>query len=97
MRYYYYISHTLIFEEFKTETEAILEVEKWLSVKITKEYYDDISNKVNNHDNNYSLFCYDFETCKRLNLNKGAFLNGGKFIDLINIIGTGHVELICGS
>ena len=95
---HYNIQNTLIFETTKTEAEAVSEVEKWLSAKITREYYDDISDKVSKNDNNCYKFDYDFETCKTLNWNKGAFLGGGKFLELIkHISNTGHVELICGS
>ena len=95
---HYGIYHTLLFETTKTEAEAVSEVEKWLSAKITREYYDDISDKVSKNDNNCYKFDYDFETCKTMNWNKGAFLGGGKFLELIkHISNTGHVELICGS
>jgi hypothetical protein len=95
---HYNIQHTLIFETTKTEAEAILEVEKWLSEKITKEYYDYILDKVAKNDNNCSKFDYDFETCKKNNWNKSAFLGSGIFLEVIkHISNTGHVELICGS
>ena len=79
--------HTLTFETYKTEKEAILEVEKWLSIKITKDYFDSIQCK--DHLNN------DFEDYK--DRNRGSMLSSGIYIETIEVIGTNHVSIECGS
>jgi hypothetical protein len=79
--------HTLTFETYKTEKEAILEVEKWLSIKITEEYFNSLQCK--HHLNR------DFEVYK--GCNRGALLSSGIYLEVIEIIGNNHVNLECGS
>jgi len=83
----HYHKHTLTFETYKTEKEAILEVEKWLSIKITEEYFNSLQCK--HHLNR------DFEVYK--DSNRGALLSSGIYLEVIEIIGNNHVNLECGS
>jgi hypothetical protein len=84
-----YDKHTLIFETYKTEKEAILEVEKWLSIKITEEYFNSLQCK---HDLNE-----DFAFYKNLDCNRGALLGSGIYLEVIETIGHNHVNLDCSS
>jgi len=83
----HYHKHTLSFETYKTEKEAILEVEKWLSIKITEDYFNSLQCK--HHLNR------DFEVYK--DSNRGALLSSGIYLEVIEIIGDNHVNLECGS
>ena len=78
--------HTLSFENFVTEKIAILEVEKWLSNKLTEKYF----NEYKNYD------CLEFNTYKDDSL-RGILLGGGYFLDEIVKIGCGHITINCGS
>ncbi len=83
----HYHKHTLTFETYKTEKDAISEVEKWLSIKITEDYFNSIQGK--HHLNR------DFEDYK--DCNRGALLGSGIYLEVIEIIGNNHVNLECGS
>ena len=83
----HYHKHTLTFETYKTEKEAISEVEKWLSIKITEDYFYSLQGK--HHLNR------DFEDYK--DSNRGALLSSGIYLEVIEIIGNNHVNLVCGS
>jgi hypothetical protein len=83
----HYHKHTLTFETYKTEKEAISEVEKWLSIKITEDYFNSLQGK--HHLNR------DFEDYK--DSNRGALLSSGIYLEVIEIIGNNHVNLECGS
>lgn len=78
--------HTLSFENFVTEKIAILDVEKWLSNKLTEKYF----NEYKNYD------CLEFNTYKDDSL-RGILLGGGYFLDEIVKIGCGHITINCGS
>jgi hypothetical protein len=82
---YYDKKHTLVFETKKTEREAILETEKWLSEKITEEYF----NLVN--ESNILTFT-DYK-----NLTRGSILNSAIFIESIEKLQPNHIYLSCGS
>jgi len=84
-----YDKHTLTFETYKTEKEAILEVEKWLSIKITEEYFNSLQGK---HDLNGDFAFYKNKDC-----NRGALLGSGIYLEVIETIGHNHVNLECGS
>jgi len=77
--------HTLVFTTPKTERQAILEAEKWLSEKITEEYF----NLVNECD------MRTFEDYK--NLTRGVILSSAIFIEFIEKLQPDHVYLSCGS
>lgn len=83
----HYHKHTLTFETYKTEKDAISEVEKWLSIKITEDYFNSLQGK--HHLNR------DFEDYK--DCNRGALLGSGIYLEVIEIIGNNHVNLECGS
>jgi len=84
-----YDNHTLTFETYKTEKEAILEVEKWLSIKLSEEYFNSL--QCIHHLNG------DFEFYKKLDCNRGQLLSSGIYLEVIEIIGNNHVNLKCGS
>ena len=96
--------HTIEFEIEKTERDAILEAEKWLSENITEEYFNNYINNCdqelqNKHFINYGVYC----TCcnknynEYENYNKGQLLEGGTFLDSIEKITPNHIYLLCGS
>jgi hypothetical protein len=96
--------HTIEFENEKTERDAILEAEKWLSKNITEEYFNKYINycdteEQKKHYINYGVYCncnrenYD----KYKNLNKGQLLGGESFLDTIEKFSYNHIYLICGS
>ena len=97
-------NYTIEFEIEKTERDAILEVEKWLSENITEEYFNKYINYCDIEDQkkhyvNYGVYC----NCNRenydnyKNCNKGELLGGGTFIDIIEKISSDHIYLVCGS
>jgi hypothetical protein len=77
--------HTLSFKTEKTEREAITEVEKWLSEKMTEDYF----NKTN-EDETISFNKYN-------NCTRGSILGGGIFIEIIEKLDYNHIYLSCGS
>ena len=96
--------HTLEFEFEKTERDSILEVEKWLSEKITEDYFNTFINKCdtetqNKHFINYNTYCNccneNYNEYK--NYNKGQLLRGGTFLDIIENFTSNHIYLACGS
>jgi len=96
--------HTIEFEIEKTERDAILQAEKWLSENITEEYFNkyikyyDIEEQ-KKHYIFYGLYC----NCNNIkydeykNCNKGQLLGGGTFLDIIEKISSNHIYLSCGS
>lgn len=76
---------TLNFETEKTEREAITEAEKWLSEKITEDYF-----KATNMDETISFNKYK-------NCTRGIILGGGIFIEIIEKLEYNHIYLSCGS
>jgi hypothetical protein len=84
-----YEKHTLTFETYKTEKEAILEVEKWLSIKLTEDYFNSLQFK---HELNR-----DFEFYNKRDCNRGHLLSSGIYLEVIEIIGNNHVYIDCGS
>jgi hypothetical protein len=96
--------HTIEFENEKTERDAILEAEKWLSKNITEEYFNKYINycdieEQKKHYINYGVYC----NCSRenydeyKNFNKGQLLGGGTFLDTIEKFSYNHIYLVCGS
>jgi hypothetical protein len=87
------IEQTLNFEIEKTEMEAIIEVEKWLSKKITKDYFD----KINEDDieDEYENKNISFDKYK--NNNRGFILSSAIFIENIEKIEPNHIYLDCSS
>jgi hypothetical protein len=79
------IKQTLNFEVEKTEMEAIIEAEKWLSEKITKDYFDKTNEIENVSFNEYK------------NSNRGLILSSAIFIEIIEKIEPNHIYLDCSS
>jgi hypothetical protein len=79
------IKQTLNFEIEKTEMESIIEVEKWLSEKITEDYFDTTNECKNVSFNEYK------------NSPKGFILSSNIFIEIIEKIEPNHIYLSCGS
>lgn len=79
------IKKMLSFEIKKTERESILEAEKWLSEKITEDYF----NEVNESED------LTFEQYK--NFTRGSILSSAIFIEFIQKIDSNHIYLSCGS
>ena len=80
------IKQTLNFEIEKTEREAIIEVEKWLSEKITEDYF-----YTTNENENLS-FNEEYK-----NGNKGIILSSAIFIENIEKLEPNHIYLNCSS
>jgi hypothetical protein len=80
------VSHTLSFEEKQTEKYAILQTEKWLSVKMTEEHF----NLIKQYDEERT-----FDNFK--NYNRGEMLGGGIFLEFIDKVTYNHISLSCGS
>ena len=96
--------HTIEFDSEKTERESIYEAEKWLSEKITEEYFNNYINKCDEelqkqHLRNYGVYCRccdeKYEDYK--NYNRGQLLGGGTFLDIIKKRNYNHIYLVCGS
>ena len=79
------IKQTLNFEVEKTEMEAIIEAEKWLSEKITQDYFDKTNENENVSFNEYK------------NSNRGLILSSAIFIEIIEKLEPNHIYLHCGS
>jgi hypothetical protein len=77
--------HTLSFKTEKTEREAITEVEKWLSEKMTEDYF----NKTNKDE---TISFNKYKNCTR-----GSILGGGIFIEIMEKHDYNHIYLSCGS
>jgi hypothetical protein len=84
----HYHKHTLSFETYKTEKEAISEVEKWLSIKITEEYFNSLF-QCKHHRNR------DFEVYR--DRNRGALLSSGIYLEVIELVENNHISIECGS
>jgi hypothetical protein len=81
------VKHTLTFEDKKTEMEAIIEAEKFLSKKLTNEYFDTIKED-----------CLEpYEFYKNLNCNRGQVLGSAIYIEFIEKFDKNHIYLSCGS
>jgi hypothetical protein len=78
-------THTLLFEKLVTEKKAVLEVEKWLSVIITEEYFE----------NNKGYNCLEFN--KYNGDVRGKLLSSGIFLEEIINIEDDHILINCGS
>ncbi len=78
------IKKTLSFEIKKTEKEAILEAEKWLSEILDEDYF----NKVNTEQSSFEIF---------KNRTRGIVLSSAIFIEYITKIDSNHIYLECGS
>jgi hypothetical protein len=85
----HYEKHTLTFETYKTEKEAILEVEKWLSIKLTDDYFNSLQSK--------DKLNRDFEFYIKQGCNRGHLLSSGIYLEVIEIIDYNHVSIECGS
>ncbi len=79
------IKQTLNFEIEKTEMESIVEVEKWLSEKITEDYFVTTNECENVSFNEYK------------NIPKGFILSSNIFIEIIEKLEPNHIYLSCGS
>lgn len=92
--------HTLVFETPKTERDAIIESEKWLSEKVTEEY---LNNYITNCDNiqysNFNQTCYCCKTNyhEHRNSNRGQLLSSGIFLEFIEKIEPNHIYLSTSS
>ena len=73
--------------------EAIIEAEKWLSKKITKDYFDKINEDEDTDENEDKKLLFD----KYKNSNRGIILSSAIFIETIEKIDTNHVRLVCSS
>lgn len=79
------IKQTLIFEIEKTEREAISEAEKWLSEKITEDYFSNTNENKNRTFEEY------------INCTRGIILSSAIFIEIIQKMEYNHIYLACGS
>jgi hypothetical protein len=79
------IKKILSFEIKKTEREAILEAEKWLSEKITEDYFNEVNES---EDLTYEQY---------KNLTRGSILSSAIFIESIGKLNDNHIHLFCGS
>ena len=79
------IKKVLSFEIKKTEREAILEAEKWLSEKITEDYFNEVNES---EDLTYEQY---------KNLTRGSILSSAIFIESIGKLNDNHIHLFCGS
>jgi len=79
------IKKILSFEIKKTEREAILEAEKWLSEKITEDYFNEVNES---EDLTYEQY---------KNFTRGSILSTAIFIESIEKIHDNHIYLFCGS
>lgn len=78
-------THTILFEKLVTEKKAVLEVEKWLSVIITEEYFE----------KNKGYNCLEFN--KYNGDVRGKLLSSGIFLEEIINIEDDHILINCGS
>lgn len=79
------IKKTLSFEIKKTEREAILEAEKWLSEKINEDYFNDVNETE------------DLTFERYTNCTRGSILSSCIFIESIGKVNDSHIYLVCGS
>lgn len=77
---------TIRFDELVTEKEAIKYVEKWLSVKVTDDYYQMVKDDLF-HD---SLESYGKNPCR------GDLLGDLKYLEILKDVDS-TVEIFCGS
>ena len=83
-------THTLTFSNPVTEKIAILEVEKWLSEKLTEEYFNIIvKDKFKNNTNTFDMY--------RTDSIKGTLLSSVIFLEEITNITESHINISCGS
>jgi len=78
--------HTITFEKLVTEKKAVLEAEKWLSIKLTEEYFNEI-----NDNNNLEFNKYGEDNLR------GILLSSGIFLEQLTKNNYEHITINCGS
>ena len=80
-------THKLTFANPMTEQDAIGEVEKWLSVPLTQEYFDAVKNDLFCGDSNWHDY---YKT-------RGDLLGNCKFLERIRVDKCRNAKISCGS
>ncbi len=82
-------THTLTFSNPVTQKIAVLEVEKWLSEKLTEEYFNIIvKDKFKNNTDTFDMYKDSI---------KGTLLGSSIFLEEITNITESHIFISCGS
>jgi hypothetical protein len=82
-------THTLTFSNTVTQKIAVLEVEKWLSEKLTEEYFNIIvKDKFKINTDNFDMYKDSI---------KGTLLSSCIFLEEITNITESHIFISCGS